>query len=734
MAPRSGRGKSNKAKADKKKKEEKVVPSVLDITIITPYESHLVLKGISTDKILDVKKLLASNVETCHLTNYSLSHEVKGQRLNDRVEVVTLKPCLLRMVEEDYTEESQAVAHLRRLLDIVACTTRFSKSRNSRLPPSSESCAKKNDSRPHQPSPNSAALSDGAATAAADNRSGPRATSSPISSAVSPSLDMAAIHPTPKLSEFYDFFSFSHLTPPVLNLRKCERKEGDKRDSDYFEIQIKICNGKLIQVVASVKGFYTLGKQFFQSNSLVDLLQNLSRAFANAYESLMKAFVEHNKFGNLPYGFRANTWLVPPSVAESPSNFPCLPAEDENWGGNGGGQGRDGEHDLRPWATEFAILARLPCKTEEERVVRDRKAFLLHNQFVDVSIFKAVGAIRRLIDSNLHTQDTIKGAILHEDRVGDLSITVKRDTVDASLKSEVTIKGNQLSGMSTAEVAQRNLLKGVTADESVVVHDTSSLGTVIVRHCGYTAVVKVVGDVTEKFGTQDIEIEDQPDGGANSLNINSLRLVLQKSFSAESARGDRSPLCNLDNSEALRSLVRRVIKQSLAKLELEPTASERSIRWELGSCWVQHLQKQETLTDTKSMRSGDDIETEHAVKGLGKQFKFLKKRENRPNLVGSNNEANEDDNGPCSMNVGTNGRQQSNGELNCEMELKKLISEESFLRLKETGTGLHSKAVDELMKMAYKYYDDIALPKLVLFNLFRAFVAANLDVWGWFMD
>ncbi|GAY61682.1 hypothetical protein CUMW_211960 [Citrus unshiu] len=169
------------------------------------------------------------------------------------------------------------------------------------------------------------------------------------------------------------------------------------------------------------------------------------------------------------------------------------------------------------------------------------------------------------------------------------------------------------------------------------------------------------------------------------------RIEMLKSFSAESARGDQSPLCNLDNSEALRSLVRRVIKQSLAKLELEPTASERSIRWELGSCWVQHLQKQETPTDTKSTRSGDDIETEHAVKGLGKQFKFLKKRENRPNLVGSNNEANEDDNGPCSMNVGTNGRQQSNGELNCEMELKKLISEESFLRLKETGTGLHSK-------------------------------------------
>ncbi|KAH9715299.1 tetratricopeptide repeat (tpr)-like superfamily protein [Citrus sinensis] len=160
-------------------------------------------------------------------------------------------------LKEEYTEESQAVAHVRQLLDIVVCTTWFSKSRNSRLPPPSESCAKKNGSRPHPPSPNSAALSDGAATAAADNRSGPRATSSPVSSAVSPSLDMATIHPTPKLSEFYDFFSFSHLAPPILNLRKCERK-GEKRDGDYFEIQIKICNGKLIQVVASVTGFYTL--------------------------------------------------------------------------------------------------------------------------------------------------------------------------------------------------------------------------------------------------------------------------------------------------------------------------------------------------------------------------------------------------------------------------------------------------------------------------------------------
>lgn len=165
------------------------------------------------------------------------------------------------------------------------------------------------------------------------------------------------------------------------------------------------------------------------------------------------------QFGNLPYGFRANTWLVPPSIADSPSSFQPLPTEDENWGGNGGGQGRNGEYDLLPWATDFAVLASLPCKTEEERVVRDRTAFLLHSKFVDVSIFKATAAIRSLIDSGLKPNES---SVVYEDRIGDLSITVKRDTSEVSSNSQVKVN-DELS-------AQRSLLKGLTADESVVVH------------------------------------------------------------------------------------------------------------------------------------------------------------------------------------------------------------------------------------------------------------------------
>lgn len=522
---------------------------------------------------------------------------------------------------------------------------------------------------------------------------------------------MAAIHPIPKLSDFYEFFSFSNLSPPILNLKKTDR-DGSKeeRDGDFFAMQIKICNGKLFQVVASVRGFYTLGKQFLQSRSLVDLLQQLSQAFATAYESLMKAFVEHNKFGNLPYGFRANTWLIPPSVADSGSNFLPLPMEDETWGGNGGGQGQHGEHDLRPWATEFAILASLPCKTEEERVLRDRKAFLLHGLFVDVCIFKAISVIHQLIDSTTSKNNALNfspGSILHEGRVGDLSIIVKRDAADASSKLDVKVIGSGSSNTSVKEVARRNLLKGVTADESVVVQDTSSLGTVLVRHCGYTAMVKVVGDVKNaNCMTQDIVINDQPEGGANALNINSLRVLLLKSNGAE-VSGGQLPRSDLGNFEISRDLVRRVTKESLSKLE-DSEVSGRSIRWELGSCWVQYLQKQEMPSDNGSEPNGDKAEQE--VKGLGKQFKLLKKREKKQN--GSSLEDNEDIDSRLSTITSESRTVELNtGKSNCELE--KLLPEDAFLRLKESGTGLHLKSVDELINMAHKYYDEVALPKLV---------------------
>ncbi|KAG6425318.1 hypothetical protein SASPL_115746 [Salvia splendens] len=671
MAPRSSRGKGNKAKNEKKKKEEKVVPSVVDIAVITSYETQVVLKGISTDKIVDVKKLLAANVETCHLTQYSLSHEVKGHKLNDKLEVVALKPCLLRMVEEDYTDESRALSHVRRLLDIVACTTRFAKPKGG-AGGGAESRPKKSKLQQSTAVP---APQDGGESRLPET----------TQSVVRGNYEMVAIQPIPKLSDFHNFFSLSHLSPPILHLKRVESKDGEtRRGGDYFEMQIKICNGKLIQVMASSKGFYTLGKQSLQNHSLVDLLQQQSQAFANAYATLMKAFVERNKFGNLPYGFRANTWVAPPSIADSASHYVPLPVEDENWGGNGGGQGRQGEYDHRPWATDFAILASLPCKTEEERVK------VIDSAAKDASKFSS-------------------GSVVHETRVGDLVIAVKRDEADASLKRELKIIGTKTMNESVKEVSQRNILKGVTADESVVVHDTSSLGIVVVRHRGYTATVKVVGDVKRgRNHIKDIEIEDQPDGGANALNVNSLRLMLNMPGVESPVRGQALHSDCID-VETSRGLVQKVIRDCLTKLDQNPLTAENCIRWELGSCWVQHLQKQETPADNNSASHKDGNIVEPEVKGLGKQFKLLKAREKKSSRALGNDE--EQNAGSSCVNMDDNTEE---GKLHVsDFELLKYVPEDAFLRLKDTGTGLHTKSMDELVKMAFEYYNDVALPKLV---------------------
>ncbi|KAL0723533.1 hypothetical protein Bca4012_038132 [Brassica carinata] len=662
MAPRSSKGKSNRGKGEKKKREEKVlVPSLVEITVTTPYETQVILKGVSTDKIIDVKRLLASHVDTCHLTNYSLSHQVKGHRLSDNVQVVTLKPCVLRMIPQDYVEESQALTQVRRVLDIVACTTRFF-----------SSASKSSTSK-------SLAVGNG-------------------NSAAPEGLDMVAIHPTPKLSQFYEFFSVHNVSPPILQLKKVDGEEaGQRRDGDYFELKVKICNGKIIHVVASVKGFFAVGKQLSHTHSIVDLLQNVSNAFAKAYESLMKSFTDRNKFGNLPYGLRTNTWLVPPSVSDSSSTFSPLPTEDENWGGNGGGQGKNGEHDLRHWAAEFSVLATLPCKTEEERVIRDKKAFLLHNLFIDVSVRKAVRAISNVISTTNQrrsgTRDFPAGSILLEDRVGDLYIIVKRDVAGLDPNPE-----GAFPLLSSKERSERNLLKGITADESVIVHDTMALSTVIVRHCGYTAVVNVKGETKKgTTGLRGTVIDDLPEGGANALNLNSLRVQLHRSNSAGKSGGSQpAPKFDLDDLESFRCVVHELVKNNLLKLEEEKESSERPIRWELGSCWVQHLRKKETVAEDVCGKPG---ETELSVKGLGKQFKVLKiknkKSDNTSDLSGLDGEADLEQNP------------------HFDHELKEVLSEEAFSRLKASGTGLHLKSKEELSKMVYGYYDEIALPRLV---------------------
>ncbi|PON98017.1 Clustered mitochondria protein [Trema orientale] len=711
MAPKNNRG---KAKGEKKKKEEKILPVVMDITVNLPDETHVILKGISTDRIIDVRRLLSVNTESCNITNFSLSHEVRGPLLKDTVDVSALKPCILTLVEEEYDDES-ATAHVRRVLDLVACTTSFGASPGG----------KEQNSKPD------ASLSGGGGKSApgVQDKNAKKSTAATkpqgSSSGGNTKQDVAVVdseaemsHSCPKLGSFYDFFSLSHLTPPLQFIKSVMRRQIDEimADDHLFSLEVKLCNGKVVHVEACRKGFYSVGKQRILCHNLVDLLRQLSRAFDNAYEDLMKAFSERNKFGNLPYGFRANTWLVPPIAAQSLPVFPPLPVEDETWGGNGGGLGRDGKSDLIPWANEFSFIASMPCKTAEERQVRDRKAFLLHSLFVDVSIFRAIKAIRHVMAKLDLIFPVADSEILHSEKVGDLSIMVVKDASNASRKIDTKIDGVQAFGVDKKNLVERNLLKGITADENTAAHDVATLGVVNVRYCGYIAVVKVEGeDGNVSSPSKSTELLDQPEGGANALNISSLRLLLHKTSASEYNKpASDLQTWDLEELSASRAFVEKLLENSLVKLEQEDIKLDQFVRWELGACWIQHLQDQKNA-DKDKKPSSEKARNEMKVEGLGTPLRSLKNKK-KLDVNSSKIQPEKPDGITADAEGATSASIESQVETSAkenELALKRLLSDVAFARLKESETGLHSKSLQELIDLSQKYYLEVALPKLV---------------------
>ncbi|CAN1793893.1 Protein REDUCED CHLOROPLAST COVERAGE 1 [Linum perenne] len=691
MAPgKNGRG---KAKGDKKKKDEKILPTVMDITVNLPDDTHVILKGISTDRIIDVRRLLSVNTETCYITNLSFTHEVRGPRLKDTVDVTALKPCVVTLIEEDY-DEALAVAHVRRLLDVVACTTWFGAS---------------DGGGKNAPGKKAAAKSEEAPAGGGGKQ--------PLSPKDVPEEEGELSHSYPKLGNFYDFFSLSHLTPPLQFIRKVEKRQMDEISAEdhLFSLDVKLCNGKLVHVEACKKGFFSVGKQRILCHNLVDLLRQLSRAFDNAYNELMKAFSDRNKFGNLPYGFRANTWLIPPAAAQVPASFPPLPVEDEKWGGNGGGLGRDGKQDLIPWAEEFSYLASMPCKNAEERQVRDRRAFLLHSLFVDIAIFRAIKSVQ-LVNEKPELLGSITNCQgLYTERVGDLIITIVKDVSNASSKMDTKIDGIQAAGVDTKNLVERNLLKGITADENTAAHDIATLGTVNVRYCGYIATVKVEEIKESKVSpSQRVELE-QPEGGANALNISSLRLLLHKTTPSDHSKPDLSTTRATEQEEfsASQGFVERLLEESISKLEEEEAEQVPFVRWELGACWIQHLQDQKNADKDKKpsdKNKKSSTEKEIKVEGLGTPLKSLKAKKKTDESEKPRVPANgvvgelEDSASPmCQLETSAND----------ELSLQKILSETAFSRLKETDTGLHCKSLPELIDLSQKYYTEVALPKLV---------------------
>ena len=222
----------------------------------------------------------------------------------------------------DYNEGT-AMAHVRRLLDFVACTTCFGPSpeksdsvKNAQAKGGGKNPKQTETSPPPSPAPKDAVVDEAGETS----------------------------HSFPKLGSFYEFFSLAHLTPPLqcislslslslsltlismssfsidLCVYRCTargeagnwRYRGGRSSSLHrckptmriitltflilsqlvvspcsnrrfgeLWFQVKLCNGKLVHVEGCRKGFYSVGKQRIICHNLVDLLRQISRVFDN---------------------------------------------------------------------------------------------------------------------------------------------------------------------------------------------------------------------------------------------------------------------------------------------------------------------------------------------------------------------------------------------------------------------------------------------------------------------
>lgn len=133
---------------------------------------------------------------------------------------------------------------------------------------------------------------------------------------------------------------------------------------------------------------------------------------------------------------------------------------------------------------------------------------------------------------------------------------------------------------------------------------------------------------------------------------------------------------------------KKVLKESLVQLINEDQVDEESLRWELGACWIQHLQDQLTIEeDKKELGVGTRAKTELTVEGLGKPLKILKNTHKNSTLSNQDTDLLE---AVAQGKSGTVGSVQDLEAKN-ELYLKELLSDSNFTRLKESETGLHCK-------------------------------------------
>lgn len=174
----------------------------------------------------------------------------------------------------------------------------------------------------------------------------------------------------------------------------------------------------------------------------------------------------------------------------------------------------------------------------------------------------------------------------------------------------------------------------------------------------------------------------------------SLRLLLHNTTPPE----NNKPMVQIQTFEseeigASHSFVEKLIKESLAKLEEEEPGMDYFVRWELGACWMQHLQDQNNNTEKDKKPSLEKAKNEMKVEGLGKPLKALKnykKKSDSSNTTSASEypKFSRESKSPPLPSIES---QHETTEAENELVLKRMLSEEAFTRFKESGTGLHCK-------------------------------------------
>lgn len=175
----------------------------------------------------------------------------------------------------------------------------------------------------------------------------------------------------------------------------------------------------------------------------------------------------------------------------------------------------------------------------------------------------------------------------------------------------------------------------------------------------------------------------------------SLRFLLHKSSPEQNKKTHQQQDDELTSS---REFVSKMLEESLVKLEEEEIDRDSIMRWELGACWIQHLQDQKN-TEKDKKQTNEKSKNELKVEGLGKPLKSL--NGNKKKTDASSPKAQQtvvssqvDTASSGADNATITATLQSGAEKNAEenvLVLKNLLSEAAFTRLQESDTGLHDK-------------------------------------------